>query len=541
MVVCCYKKLNGNGVYRIVPLEYANVPGKDVLNIYLTYNSLKYSGKILSFTSYLSYTLNGETVVYKDVVVDFLKNIPVNDYPESGLFVPLPFKGQSGSFTLPLVQLPKGATFEAGFQLTTQCGQGSKLRTTYTLPSSEMSPLKVHIYEKTFPENPYQGTTLPPVTIRSITTPIQFSLCSSSTTFTLEEQTLMLTASEWQYALFQDTVSTDDYETWAAQDPSTFYSSPFHYPLTYASFLVPPPSYVYPGKWFASTPNGPNEYFRGKEAAQFLLESSKLQNYAVPGLNRNYQAEYSVDVRDPSGVVISMNCVPVHHYGTWPTSNSTDGTPFDPTSVLIPCAAVYCDQEPGDLVPVDFTFQLPVPQKAPVAQILSLNALGYALSNHFLLTATDAGSFNAGPKESTDIFSCHLDPEWYYHSHLLPSSLTDNTIRCSPNLLAWCMDGFPIVSGIIIALEEAPTDAPYVYKDGRYYQAITSKYLNLYHGLEGSFDVAIPDNNGDLVVKNFSFVYVFTPDYPYTVMAFYGTPVVPSPSPSTASTTLTQL
>jgi hypothetical protein len=539
MVVCCYKKLNGNGVYRIVPLEYANVPGIDVLNIYLTYNSLKFSGKVTSFTSYLSYTLNGKTVVYTDVVVDFLKNTPVNDYPESGLFVSLPFKGQYAAFTLPLVQIPKGATFDAGFQITTQCGQGPKLRTIYTLPSSDMSPLKVHIYEKTLPENPFQGTALPPVTIRSITTPIQFSLCSSSTTFTLEEQTLMLTVSDWQYALFEDVVSTDNYTTWASQVPSTFYTTPFHYPLVYTTPSgTPPPSYVYPGKWFASTPDGLNEYFRGKEAGQFLLESSKLQNYAVPGLNRNYQAEYSVDVSDPSGVLISMNCIPVNYYGTWPTSNSIDDTPFDPANVVIPCAAVYCDQEPSEVLPVDFTFQLPVPEKATVAQPLTPYALGYLLSNHFLLTAVDSGSVNAGSKESTDLFSSHLDPNWNYHSHLTPSSLTDNTIQCSPTLVAWCMDGFPIVSGIIIALEEAPTDAPYVYKDGRYYQVITSKYLNLYHGLEGSFDIAIP-NNGDIVIKNFTFVYVFTPDFPYTVMAFYGTPIVPSESPSTSSTTLT--
>jgi len=529
MVVCCYKKLNGNAVYRIVPREYVEIPGIDILNIYITYNSLKYSGKVVSFTSYLSYTLDGKTTVYKDVVVDFLQNIPVNDYPESGLSVSLPFKGQYGSFTLPLVQLPTGATFQAGFQITTQCGHGPKTRTYYTLSSSEMSPLKVHIYEKTLPENPFQGTGLPTVSINSVSTPIQFSLCSTSS-FSLEEQTKILSGSDWQYALFEQTVSTENYDTWASQVPSTFYNTPFNNPLTYVSpGGPPPPSYVYPGKWFASTAGGPNEYYRGKEAGQYLLESSKLQNYSVPGLHQNYQAEYSVDVNNPNGTLISMNCIPVHNYGTWPTSTLSDGEPFDPASIVLPCAAVYCDQDSSTIVPTDFTFQLPVPEKAPVAQPLTLSAIGYSLSNNFLGSATDADFQNAGPKEITDIFSGHFNPNFYYHTHLIPSSLTDNTIQCSPKLVGWCVDGFPIVSGIIIALEEAPTDAPYVEKDGRYYQAITSKYLNLYHGLEGSFDIAIPQN-GETVMKNYPFVYVFTPDFPYTVMAYYGTPIVPTPT-----------
>ena len=289
-----------------------------------------------------------------------------------------------------------------------------------------------------------------------------------------------------------------------------------------------------------------------------MITSVKNNNYSVPGLlEGTTPASYSLSYSDTTDLfTVSTNVIPVSPFGNFPTYANTASETFSQSNILVNCPAVYINPEygsgvePYDFSNIQFPNTVPPPPPGPTPSgppyPVTEDAIAYSLANNFVLTALDASFQNSEPKESTDYNEHHINQSYNYHNHKTPSILTDFVASTTTfYVTAWAMDGNPILGPVIINVTEyyqnATTIPPYVLQiNNKYYQYMTSQFLDVYHGLSGTYTITIEDTSSSTGVtssttKTFTYAYFSTPDYPFTIGAYYGNPTTVPPISTTSS------
>jgi len=537
-----YNTMSGSAYYRIVPTDYISVEGYQILNIVVSYTNFSYTGTLDSFTSYLDYTVDGKTTVYP-TSISFLNGNTVNDSTGASITMPInasttDLSGNvitpSNVFILPLVQIPTGATFNAGYVVNTT-NNGLSYTSIYTVASSDMSFLRLHIYDNTSTTS-FQGLPLPSATnctFTSVSGSSSFTQVKDSLNLSVDDMLTLYSINDYVYALYNGAASdcsgnytptTTNQQTFLNQTPSTFYSSSSQYPLIYYSTAECGASVVFPGYYFSSTPGDVSGV---GTSGDYLITSIKNNNYSIPGLvtptspspTPSYSLTYSNNT-----LSISTNTIAVSPRGQFPYyDTNTQPDTVNSQYILVNCPAVYVNPEGGPVgaIPTSFNLQCP-PQQASGTHPCTLNPVGFSLCNNFVLPGVDDALQNTEPKEAVDFAEHHINTNWGYHYHKTPAILYDFvSASTTPYVCEWAMDGNPVFTPIIINVTDyytGTTIPPYVLDiSGQYYQWMTSQFLDIYHGLPGSYTIGIQDTTttGTITNATFNYAYFSTPDFPF--------------------------
>lgn len=180
-----------------------------------------------------------------------------------------------------------------------------------------------------------------------------------------------------------------------------------------------------------------------------------------------------------------------------------NGLPVDATTGRFPIAssdpAYAYDRNPNAIEAHRVSLTLPIPQGAAHPGCLTGGPVGYAVNGVAIFDALDAENRDALAHEILDRCDGHPEPNGIYHYHSISACLTDAIRGSGPKVVGWMLDGYPIVS------EPGVTDASLDACHGRT-STITlfGRRVRTYH-------------------------YDATPEYPYTIGCYHGTPLRQSP------------
>ena len=187
--------------------------------------------------------------------------------------------------------------------------------------------------------------------------------------------------------------------------------------------------------------------------------------------------------------------------GVPPSSIGTGTFPIDRNSV----AAQY-DQNPNSIAAKPIHLELPAnPQKAAQSSPLPPGMIGVTTTGVAIFNALDEKGKDAAANEIQDKQYGHPEMSSQYHYHEIPPDLVASSYDSKTKLsgvVGYALDGFPITGN----------------KVGD--QKLTTKDLDVNHGTTGMYM-----QDGKAVS---GYHYVATEDYPHTLSAFAGTPVLPS-------------
>ncbi len=183
--------------------------------------------------------------------------------------------------------------------------------------------------------------------------------------------------------------------------------------------------------------------------------------------------------------VISANNLPDHATGRFPIS------PDDP--------AYRYDRNPNAIRPQDILLRLPLnPQVAATPSCVPMGMIGFTTDGVAIYNAVDNGGIDAVAHEVQDRCNGHPQRRGQYHYHG-PSPCMPN--ETTAGLVGYALDGFGI----------------YGERDLVTGRILHDTDLDACHGITGPVMW-----NGKAVVM---YHYVLTPEYPYTLGCFRGTPV----------------
>ncbi len=185
---------------------------------------------------------------------------------------------------------------------------------------------------------------------------------------------------------------------------------------------------------------------------------------------------------------ITGNALPDHPTGQFPISRSDD--------------AYFYDRNPGTIQPHRFSASLPViPEISETPACLPMGAIGIMLTGAVLFNALDARGENALAHEILDRCQGHPQRTGLYHYHGKSPCQEDAAAATEHStLIGYALDGFGI----------------YGYH-GEGGALLSTSDLDECHGHAGSVMV-----DGEMQTL---YHYHATPDYPYTVSCFRGTPI----------------
>ncbi len=175
------------------------------------------------------------------------------------------------------------------------------------------------------------------------------------------------------------------------------------------------------------------------------------------------------------------------HTGTYPVSSSSE--------------AYRYDRNPNKITSQAVSWMLPKPGAARRPSCLSGGPIGVALNGVAIFDALDAMNRDAAVYEILDRCDGHPERNGRYHYHTIPACLTrSDKARQHSVVVGYALDGFPITG---------PRG------DGG--KVLSNTNLDACHGHTGSIV-----RNGKRIR---SYHYHATPEYPYTLGCFKGTPL----------------
>ena len=187
--------------------------------------------------------------------------------------------------------------------------------------------------------------------------------------------------------------------------------------------------------------------------------------------------------------------------GVPPSSIGTGTFPIDKNSV----AAQY-DKNPNSIAAKPIHLELPAnPQKAAQASPLPPGMIGVTTTGVAIFNALDEKGNDAAANEIQDKQTGHPEMSSQYHYHEIPPDLLASSYDPQTKLsgvVGYALDGFPITGNKV-------GDRTFATKD-----------LDANHGTTGMYM-----QDGKAVS---GYHYVATEDFPHTLSAFAGTPVLPS-------------
>ena len=501
----------------------------NIYNVYISYYKLAaYTGTATKFTSYYEYCDSTGTLKKNvDYTIEFFSgstNVVMGSTTGTITKYTLPVAGMSGTFCLPLIPIPTTATNIAfGIQLITTTG-------TYTQTVKKSTSTSINYtdstYMRTFISNIYDketfeySTPFPSVTVNSVSTSLpsgvsMFSASPSATStpisggITLNNyRTLIFTTLNSLYSYYNVTLYTTSFSD-LSNNPTSgnakLYFTSVTTPTAKAAvglgcwFIPSSDTTAIPSCYTSSTPN--------------VSMTSKMNNFTTYGLNTDLinSASYKVtpSKKTIAGksyplVTVSGNLYPVHPYGTFPSSTVT------------PQLSAYVATNPKSILSQSLSADLVAATSSSTSQPLSAGVLGYLFDNAGLYAAGDADGYTPITLECLDMFFGHPDSSSLYHHHFIGPTMTNWCISTTLRIIGYVSDGYPLV-------------APFLIKDTSEsigYRFVKTSDLNKYHGLEGSFTIAMPDSTTSTTTTSltYGFIYVTTYDFPFTISAFYGKP-----------------
>jgi hypothetical protein len=203
-------------------------------------------------------------------------------------------------------------------------------------------------------------------------------------------------------------------------------------------------------------------------------------------------ATYSVRTEGDTRVIKTSDLPKGEPTGTFPIA------PSDP--------AYQYDQNPNSIVRQSLTYRIPLhPTAAATPSCTSLGAIGVVDDGVILLNALDAEGRDAAAHELLDSCDGHPMMAGMYHYHVVSPCIMPTTPD-SATLVGYALDGY----GIYVERNAAgnlPTDADLDACHGRTSEVLfNGKMVDMYH-------------------------YDATPEYPYTLGCYHGTPAVTAPMP----------
>jgi hypothetical protein len=498
----------------------------NIYNVYISYYKLAYTGTATKFTSYYEYCdSTGTLKTNVDYTITFFSgstSVVMGSTTGTITKYTLPFQGMSGTFCLPLIPIPTTATNIAfGIQLITTTG-------TYTQTVKKSTSTSINYtdstYMRTFISNIYDNETLeystsfPSVTVNYVSTKLpsgvsMFSASPSATStpisggITLNNyRTLIFTTLNSLYSYYNVTLYTTSFSD-LADNPASGKAK-----LYFSSVTTPTPkAAVGLGCWFipsSSTTATPSCY---TSSTPNISLTSKMNNFTTYGLDTTLISSASYKVTPSKKtiagvsypmVTVSGNLYPVHPYGTFPSSTVRQ-------------LSAYVATNPKSILSQSLSADL-VASTSSTSQPLSAGVIGYLFDNAGLYAAGDADGYTPITLECLDMFFGHPDSSSLYHHHFIGPTMTNWCISTTLRIIGFVSDGYPLVAPFLI-MDTSESIG---------YRFVKTSDLNKYHGLEGSFTIAMPDSTTSTTTTSltYGFIYVTTYDFPFTTSAFYGKP-----------------
>ena len=260
-------------------------------------------------------------------------------------------------------------------------------------------------------------------------------------------------------------------------------------------------------------------YYTDISGTPYLLIYNKLQNYAKPGLNyftTNAQSSTTntlyvaptITQKSTNHVSITSVSVPPHPIGNYNGNITTANS----ASFYISSNPQYISQY-GTYVD---------PSGNPQANGVNGNniatlpgTVGWTVDNCGIYACLDANYQNPMMKEILDVFGGHPNVDNNYHHHAIYPALYNWVVDYNPRLAGFMADGYPIVTPFLVS--DATTGST---------RLIRSSDLNSNNGLVANVSFNFKWQNATTQSYVFSFCYVATNCFPYTIGSFYGRPVI---------------
>jgi hypothetical protein len=181
-----------------------------------------------------------------------------------------------------------------------------------------------------------------------------------------------------------------------------------------------------------------------------------------------------------------------------------NGLPVAATTGIFPVQpsddAYQYDRNPNSIAAQSVSLTLPRARKASSPGCLTGGPVGYAVNGVAIFDALDAENRDAVAHEILDSCDGHPERSGTYHYHEISPCLIASIRGSGTKLVGWMLDGYPIVS------ESGVSDAQLDACHGRTSTIkLFGKRVRTYH-------------------------YDATPEYPYTIGCYHGTPLRAGPS-----------
>ena len=285
-----------------------------------------------------------------------------------------------------------------------------------------------------------------------------------------------------------------------------------------------------PGCWLAKAPVTTNintsdisgngaTYYTDISGTPYLLVYNKLQNYTKPGLNyfttngvssttNSLYVVPTITQKSTNRVSIKSVSVPPHPIGNYNGNITTANS-----------ASFYIGNNPQYISQYGIYVD---PSGNPQANGVNDNNIatlpgniGWAVDNCGIYSCTDANYQNPMMKEILDVFGGHPNVNNNYHHHAIYPAIYNWVVDYNPRLAGFMADGYPIVTPFLVS--DATTGST---------RLIQSSDLNSNNGLVASVSFNFKWQSATSQSYVFSFCYVATNCFPYTIGSFYGRPVI---------------
>jgi YHYH protein len=162
------------------------------------------------------------------------------------------------------------------------------------------------------------------------------------------------------------------------------------------------------------------------------------------------------------------------------------------------------DRNPNSISEQHVALTLPAPARARRPGCLTGGPVGYAVNGVAIFDALDAENRDAVAHEILDRCGGHPERSGTYHYHAIPACLTNKVHGAGAKVVGWMLDGYPIVSE----------------------PGVTDSKLDACHGRTST--IALFGHR----VRTYH--YDATPEYPYTIGCYHGTPLREAPASAPA-------